>query len=395
MIAIFKNRQRTQYYLIAFFCFVLLLHQPLATLVVIALIINTIAGLFDQSFSFRYFTPTAFLFCSIYILYALSMIYTQNWESGWSELESKLSFLVFPFIFFTMPPIELKWQAIFIKSFVIGCGIATLWMLTAATLDFYINDHNSFYNLKLGRHINGHPPYIALYLIFSILSILYLFYYKPIYLNQIEKWIFGGVILFLFIMLFPLASRTAIGIFTVMLLSVGFFESWRKKRLRRGITIAHLVVLSIFILIKIFSGSNSRFEKIVVHHKDPRSMTWSAALELITAKPILGYGVGDVRDELVHIYKRDNYKIPLKHRFDAHNQYLETTIAIGIVGLLLLLVIFFVPLYQSWKHLGYLQALFITIIIIGCITESLLERQAGIFFYGSFNSLFAQQFTTK
>ncbi|MFQ3332955.1 MAG: O-antigen ligase, partial [Flavobacteriales bacterium] len=80
--------------------------------------------------------------------------------------------------------------------------------------------------------------------------------------------------------------------------------------------------------------------------------------------------------------KRRNirYKSFVKRGYNFHNQYLQIFGTIGIFGLLLLLYLFTIPFFLFIKKANYLSATFLFIVGASFLTESMLERQAGVSF---------------
>lgn len=76
----------------------------------------------------------------------------------------------------------------------------------------------------------------------------------------------------------------------------------------------------------------------------------------------------------------------IKHEMNAHNQFSDTIIAVGIIGLLLLLGFFFMPIYLWIKNKNFDIVLFSLLFIIAfnCLFESVFERQMGIMFFTFF-----------
>lgn len=90
----------------------------------------------------------------------------------------------------------------------------------------------------------------------------------------------------------------------------------------------------------------------------------------------------------------------IKHELNAHNQFSDTIIAVGVLGLLLLLGFFFAPIYLWIKTKTFDIILFSMLFIIAfnCLFESVFERQMGIMFFVFFYFLlfhgdFCQQTT--
>ncbi|HXB11537.1 MAG TPA: hypothetical protein VNZ45_06100, partial [Bacteroidia bacterium] len=76
-----------------------------------------------------------------------------------------------------------------------------------------------------------------------------------------------------------------------------------------------------------------------------------------------------------------------KERLNAHNEYLESAVELGIGGFFCLLACLLLPLYKSIKEHRFVYLMFLIIVILNFLTESMFETQGGTIFYGLFNSL--------
>jgi len=125
------------------------------------------------------------------------------------------------------------------------------------------------------------------------------------------------------------------------------------------------------------------------HSVRQRILFWETAYHLIERHFWTGVGVGDVRQEFQKMY--DEMKSPLdkKHRLGAHNQYLTTWVSVGIVGLFLFLVFFYMPFFQAENRRNWLLLCAWLIVAISFITEDTIESQAGVCFYAFSISLFS------
>lgn len=87
-----------------------------------------------------------------------------------------------------------------------------------------------------------------------------------------------------------------------------------------------------------------------------------------------------VRDNLATYI---NVNVAINDESNAHNQFSDTIIAVGILGLLLLLVFFFMPVYIWMKNKNFDIVLFSLLFIVAfnSLFESVLERQMGIMFF--------------
>ena len=109
------------------------------------------------------------------------------------------------------------------------------------------------------------------------------------------------------------------------------------------------------------------------------------------------YDNSDVK-EYLNEYRIIKYCI--KHELNAHNQFSDTIIAVGVIGLILLLSFFIYPIILWIKNKNFDIVFFSLLLIIAfnSLFESVLERQMGIMFFVFFYFLlfhgnFCQQTT--
>ena len=117
-------------------------------------------------------------------------------------------------------------------------------------------------------------------------------------------------------------------------------------------------------------------------------LVWEYAAQLIRRHPVAGVGVGDIHDELKKVYAENNFQYGVINEPSPHNQYLQTAAALGITGLLVLMLVFIFPLIYFIRKDEWVCALFILMVMLNCLTESMLERQAGIVFFTFFSIFF-------
>ncbi len=127
--------------------------------------------------------------------------------------------------------------------------------------------------------------------------------------------------------------------------------------------------------------------------RSTRELIWSCSIQVIKNNILFGVGTGDTQDELQKCYKIDEDKNwALLYRpdfqYNAHSQYLQTFIDLGLFGFVGLLLCILIPACIAVKNKNYLMLSFIALFSIACITESMLELNKGIVFFSFFISLF-------
>lgn len=348
------------------------------------------------------------IFILFYTLHLVGMIYTSNASEGLFDLEKKLSLLILPLVISTshLNTVQLK---NILKSFLCSALISSIICLVYA---FHRNNYfETFYHINwlyfsysdLTEIINIQPAYLSLYIAFSILLSFFFLIENYSHYNWIKKITFFSLILYLTVFLFLLASRIAIVAMVIILFTGIIYFFYKKNELYKGVLVLMLTGISLLAIMYQIPIVNERFMHILgIEHKniwisqygdgkvpEVRMIKWGCAWNIIKDNWIIGVGTGDIQDKLQIEYQNINFDIAFDSRFNAHNQYLQTWLGIGLIGLLSYLTCLIIPGLIAWRGKQYLYLSFIILFSICCFTESMLCRQNGIVFYAFFNSLFA------
>ena len=111
----------------------------------------------------------------------------------------------------------------------------------------------------------------------------------------------------------------------------------------------------------------------------------------LQANNIFASQLGDSKSVLER--KNNVYKNAFKRKYNFHNQYLQIFGEVGIFGFLLLCFILGSPFLISLRNKDYLAISFLFIIAASFLTESMLEREAGVSFYAFFYVLVIENIT--
>jgi len=345
--------------------------------------------------------PLLFLLVGLYLFYALSFIYSDNVSYALADLEQKLSFIVIPLIAFTIPDFSKTQKNNIFFAFVAGCSITAFIVLGNALIDIIMYGNDLAKPSKLTKIVEMHHTYLSLYLVFSFFIILFFKYIEKseIILNKWQEKLkvllpygFVFLLLLIYINLIILSSRMPLLLFTFILMGGTILYFANQSKLKKGIGIAACQFIVIFSSILLSPNTKNRFENI---SRDSRLETWNASFQCIAAAPLFGHGIGDRKDVLLESYVTNNMEYSWTRKLNAHNQYLDTTLAIGILGLIILLLIVFLPFTWSIYEYNYLFYIFLLLTTTIFLTESFLERQAGIVFYSFFSCFFASQCLPK
>jgi len=209
------------------------------------------------------------------------------------------------------------------------------------------------------------------------------------------------LVLFFFIFVFLLSSKAGIGSLILITVLYILFVMFRIRMIKLSIGLIFISTLCFYAAFHLFPHVLMRFTKantvITLNESSMRTDTtstteriviWKTSWEIIRHHFVFGVGTGNVKDELMKQYKETNLQVLYKHKLNTHNQYLETFIALGIIGFLALLAMLIIPAVRAIRTMNYLYFVFIVLFSFNILVESMLEIQAGVVFFAFFNSFF-------
>ncbi|MBI3502832.1 MAG: O-antigen ligase family protein [Bacteroidetes bacterium] len=366
-------------------------------------------------------SPLFYLFISLYFFHVIGMLWTSNIEHGKFELEKKLSLLIFPIIIGTSKKISFDEIKKILNYFACSCTIVSLICLAYAFYramssgNFYeinpVSNYATHYFFYEGlSEIFIHPIYFSAFISFSAFVVLKNILKLHDYFSR--KNILHFIWLaYLIVFLFLLSSRTmTISFFLISAFYILYFFL-KNKKIFLGISITS-VMIAIFISSIIFIPTiHERFSEIFTSsysfNNNPetnknlsgklddiqmRFAKWFFTIKTGKKTWILGTGTGDDEDELMKTYLENNFMEGYVPQYNSHNQFLQTWLGLGVIGLGILLLNLLASFYLSLKRKNIIYFFFIFLITAFCFTESILCRQHGVVFYSFFNSLFAFHF---
>ncbi len=334
---------------------------------------------------------------AIYLLYVIGLIWTENFKYAGLDLQIKAGFLLLPLFIGTLD-LSVKEYRKTTLFFIIGCALACLLLLTNAFISFVeTGNHTAFFYISYSSMLM-HPTYISMYLTMAILFLLQRMYDTT--KEQHLKYYSAGI-LFFFVQLFQLSARTslAVAVLTFLLAACYYLRKGEILRIKKW----HFISILLFSTLSYFAlqGYNNRFNQVSnaitstpIDQVQPeynsttgRLEIWKESMEILQDNWLIGTGTGDVKDELMKTYKKHQFHYALDKKLNAHNQFLQIWLTLGIVGLLLLIWSLAIPIYNLKFDKQPLFALFAVIIILNSMTESILEVQKGVLFFVFFYSL--------
>lgn len=320
-----------------------------------------------------------------WILYALSAMVSTNHSEGWNDATIKLYFLVLPLIcllgdtsYLTPHRIKALFQ-IFVAALILRfitsiafCGIQLL-----QGVPFVVA--KDLQNSPIGIHHN----YLALYIVIAI-AFLYSCLFNISNGEKKRHWILlTGIITVLTVYLFINSSRSGIVslgvLFVACMLHITF--SLKKYKIAIGVFLFAAILSSLLFLSMpyIFNRFTALYGSGT---SDPRSLIWQCGMKASNDHIMFGHGSGDYKSHLMSTYEEMGFTKGIIAGFNAHNQFIETLLATGVIGLTILLTMFFLPLVAALRNKPHNLFVILSIIVIvsQIFFESMLIRQMGVQF---------------
>lgn len=326
------------------------------------------------------------LFPVYFLILCISLIYTENITDGLKLIQRSLSLLLFPIIF------------LFVKEDATAVKRLFRFMLWGLVFSFFINvliiayekamylyseqtglrevvknfDWQDITGLRFSRLIESN--YTSLYIL------LVLSFYVKTKIDSKTKLV---TFLILFAYLFLLSSRAAYLI--LFIISIILISGIRQKPHKYLIIIIFFLATIVFLnnprIFQFYNRvvSSESVQKLNYNATEKsRIMIWQTSIKLIKEAPWLGYGIGDANAVLNQKYKKDGLQFNFQQKFNAHNQFLQTGLQTGMLGLSVLVAIFVILGFRLRRSKN--EFCVFLILTLSLLFESMLVRFNGIVF---------------
>ena len=274
---------------------------------------------------------------------------------------------------------EYSLHRVFCFLIVLAIGAIIYIAYRAGGWHWLMSEHRAeLFSAARVHYVNAHTQFNYL-LCLTLIAIWYLLFRE----QKRPRW--WGIILYVsaaLVILYSLSlseGRTGFlaGFFLVGLLCV--METWRYRRWMGAVMM--VMALTLF---SVVVAHHSRMSKDKLQG-EPRLVFWQAAEEPIKARPLLGYGMSRAQEEFTRVFIEkvpEDYQNEWRNHIgaiDSHNQYIQTQLEFGMIGLLLLLAIYLLPILIDTQHR------LLTVMMIGL---SMFQSVFNTFMTGDFCIIF-------
>ncbi len=311
-------------------------------------------------------------------LYLLSMLWTADKATGWLEVSRLAWFAVVPLTclctdFREVTKKRLRnilWLYVIFMS-VLFVVLLVVNQLKPGQLFLWLRGESEFYYL--------HHSYMAVYIVAGLA-----FLYSECVFAETASVKKNILIVLCTCCLFPFLllvnSRTGTLGLVMLLVMCWAHLCFVRKKFRDSfimlVSVALIGCVSYITLPERFKRLSTTTEQVAQGDtSDIRFVIMERAWMVVKENPVLGVGVGDIEDALTPLYESK------ENVFRPHNQYLETWMATGAFGMVTLLLMMFLPMFDAFRRRRWLAVSIIIIFAVSILFESMLERQMGVSFF--------------
>ena len=351
------------------------------------------------------------LFSTLFLIYTLSLLYTQNISNGIKYIIRLLPTVLFPvlFLFNDKDILDTKRFEVIIITY-ISALVAVLLFLHVSLFSQLYNREIHFWEFRqlIEGKIKVHGTYLSMWLGFGI--ILLVLNIKNLIIKKKKLLLILGVLIVIGYFMYwqyVIGSRMPF----IATLVVCFFSIFKKKR--QIFIFSFLTIFLGFSIILKTDRLGERFERLKnftftfpegkyednypnISPEQIRNGVYYCCFKKIEQKPLIGYGVGDVDAELQSCYDErftntDTYRVT---SYNSHNQYFKIVLSCGIIGLMLFLISHLYLSKVAFNRKLGIYISFIFFVLLNFCFENILSRHDGVIFFGFFSSFLFFQTTS-
>ena len=366
----------------------------------VVMFVICLIGFFKKQFTLK-MNAVLWAYVCFYVLYLVGIYFTNDFPNAMKVLEYKLSFVLIPILFVFRPNFNLK-----ISYPIVGLAVGIVCISIAgfikAIAAFQLT-HNALVSFTSSNICIYHPTYFAAFTMIALGGMWYL--YKKDWagftiLKVLPFLVFGGIMVML--------SYSMSAILFLFLVIVFLIIKWIYEKINRYLAIAVVAAAPVFIYFVVanipalkdeVNNSAKAFSEYVsnpmeyIRGKEEvptgdkvRLIMWTVTAREYLAHPF-GVGTGNVDNHLssalqdVGQIEMSNKTPNNEIRYNPHNQFLQTTMELGFLGLAVFVFILAKGIQWGVRKKNGLLILVISCLSFNCLFESMLQRQTGIVFF--------------
>jgi O-antigen ligase len=344
-----------------------------------------------------------------FLLQVISAVLSANKPEAGSLLVRRLPLLVFPLALGTIHIDErLKDRLLFSYCIIVttACIVCLLYALYRFRLS---GDAGWLYDDSLTGVIGWQSIYVAMAVNVCLFAWLYLLQKR--FFSVRAGGAVCGIVTFLLIFHYLLASRVAILTFYTSFFGYIVWQGFRRRRYLPALALAAGFVGMLALFLLLFPKTLNRFHELAYvhyrfdnpavesHYNMPltpdqwngatiRLAVWRCGLDLARRHWLTGIPLGDKQDSLMQAYETHAFHFGWRTRRNTHSTYLDVLLNTGAGGLLLFLLAYvFLPLRTCLRTGDALGGLIVINLAAAMATETYPDRSTGCILLALFTTL--------
>jgi O-antigen ligase len=355
----------------------------------------------------------------LFVAYAFSTILHPIFDSDktfrFSAIEKRLSFFIFPFLFANIKSYDNKqiqkffyiYIIVIVSSTLIALSAGLYYTFSSGSIYFYDSENlvvfNNFMYHRLGSYIGIHAVYYAEYVLLAFIMWVSFSYYH--FLNWSIKRRSLAILLgayFVGVMFLLKSAAILIILLAIISLFTTYYLYKAKDRISIPMKLIIVVIGVFFVMIlaeRAITKIGSKADFFTYDLSQPgggewngfnlRLAKWHVAKLAIKDNWLIGVGPGNTTPTLDTYYEKIGFTYALQLHYNPHNQFLQTFLALGIVGVLILIMVFLASIRHSLNKKDSVMFLFIMSFLLFSMSESTLAVNKGIVFFSIFLCFFS------
>lgn len=345
--------------------------------------------------------PPAWIFSLFFLTFVLCLIYTTNMRQGLKEIETRAPLLFLSIVMGSTVSLSAKMVDDLITLFKNLCVIVCLIMMGLGAFKYLTTDDASvlFYR-ALANDVGFHPVYLSY---FVVLGLVIHFTRNVRY--GVLFWIYAFVLILAVVLLSSKLMTGVTILFLLVFLIRGNFH-WRKAFVVLGIAACaggafffdfnYDRIRDLFHDVDVVSKDNFGYDE-PFNGFSLRLVFAKTALEGVSKDIptlVFGVGAGDAQDFLNALYDERGLIKAGYRDYNTHNQFIDTVVETGLIGVAILVFLFVLNFRSAIVSGDKVFLFFMVMILVGCMTESVLERNKGVILVAFICSIYGARINT-
>jgi O-antigen ligase len=339
-------------------------------------------------------SPLAIGFAFLLFLHFVSYFYTENVPELLKEIRIKLPLLLLPFTLVNLPSLNEKQKYLVWVLFVLAVSFTGVCTFVNYLMHYKEITANIVHSKEVPIVPHMSHIYYSMIAAFAVWAGVYAYKLPVVLWKPVEKKILLGLSIFLALCLHIFTARTGLVAFYASCFVFILHYIIQQKQYKTGfillILFVSVPVISAFVLkgfqnriINTYIDLNKYNQGKDISHRSIslRLAAWQTAGHIIQRNMWLGVGIGDNEDEMKKQYEKESFKACKECLLpNTHNQFIEFTLAFGLMGGGTLLFVMIYPIFYSRYRNNLTFMLFWVVCFMSMLTEAILERQIGVTF---------------